>query len=141
MSYTDIEQELNNITDSLEQELRAAGAIGPDGKVINQDAFNKIIEEKITQCNVISMRMEASGKRFDANSANIIGARIDFLRTIQESQSLTPFARTEPKREEELIQQFENKKRTESFVLGSKLVNRLKGIFRRNPTQVNDRGK
>ncbi|MBR4806664.1 MAG: hypothetical protein IKZ64_02475 [Alphaproteobacteria bacterium] len=141
MVYTDTEQELNAITDNLEDELYTAGAISPEGKVINVKLFNQIIDEKITECNAISARMEASGKRFDANSANIIGARIEFLRAIKDAQSLTPFAKSEPKREDEIIQNYEKKKKTDTFVRGGKIINTFRRIFRRNSTQDYGRGK
>ncbi|MBO4746047.1 MAG: hypothetical protein J5613_03185 [Alphaproteobacteria bacterium] len=141
MVYTDTEQELNAITDNLEDELYTAGAISPEGKVINVKLFNQIIDEKITECNAISARMEASGKRFDANSANIIGARIEFLRAIKDAQSLTPFAKSEPQHEDEIIQNFENQKKTDRFLKGSKILGVFKRIFRGKPAQNHVRGK
>lgn len=146
MSYIDVEQELNHITDSLEEELRAIGVIDADGKVIITapgalEVFNQIIDKKIDECSRIRTQMEVSGKRFDANSANIIEARIEFLRTIRGAQSVKAFASSEPSHEKEVIQKFETKKKTKSFLDGNKIVGTLKKIFHGNSQQAQGRNK
>ena len=135
MSYIDTERELNKITDSLETELRLAGAIDAGGHSINKNAFNRIIDEKIKKCFALSAEMEESGKRFDANSANIIGARIDFLRTIKGIQSLTTHKKQEIDRETQIIEKNNRKKETNGFLDG------IKKLFRKNPTLAKGHSK
>lgn len=135
MSYIDIEQELDKITDSLKTELYMAGVFDANGNVKNKTRFNRIIDEKIDACNAISAKIEASGKRFDANSANIIGARIDFLRTIKGAQSLAPHTKQRTDREDKIIKKVETKQETNGFLNG------IKKLFRKNPAPAQERSK
>lgn len=127
MLYIDVKQELDKIMCNLKQELLKAGAINSAEKLIDKNEFNRIIDEKIDKCNVIYAQIEASGKRFDANSANIIGANIDFLRTIKANESLNIVATNESDRENKIIEKFQNKKATNGFLGG------MKKLFCKNP--------
>ena len=48
---------------------------------------------------------------------------------------------TKQKREDEIIQNYEKKKKTDTFVRGGKIINTFRRIFRRNSTQDYGRGK
>ena len=88
--YTDTEKQLNKITDSLEQELLKAKAIDKDGRVIDAKKFDKMIDEKIAQCNEVLATTEKDGVTTDLYGANIAYARIDRLEKMKKHHTINP---------------------------------------------------
>ncbi len=65
MSYIDIEEQLNNITDNLHEKLMQAGAIDETGKTVDRAKFDQVIKNMIDEIIPISRDLEL--KRYDAN--------------------------------------------------------------------------
>lgn len=120
---SDLDKQLNKITDDMKQELYRISAVDADGRVLNKSEFNRIIDEKINICYNMVQELEKSGKRFAANDNNKIFSTIDLLRTIKGSQSLNPYASQGPDREKAIIEKYERKK---PFLEG------LKNLFTKN---------
>lgn len=77
--YKKIEAELNAITDNLESELKAANAIDKDGRATDIKKFNKIIDDKIAQCNAVLATTERDGVTINRYGANLAFNRIAIL--------------------------------------------------------------
>ena len=88
--YTDIEKELNKITDNLKNELLAKQAIDESGRATNVAIFNQILTGKIAQCQAILASTEKDGVTTDLYGANIAHARINWLETMKKHLSLQP---------------------------------------------------
>lgn len=88
--YTDIEQQLNKITDGLKQELLGAKAIDESGHATDVKKFNQILGEKIAQCNAILATTEKDGVTQDLYGAKIAYARVDILKKMKELGTIVP---------------------------------------------------
>ena len=108
MSYQDIEQQLNQITNELNTHLKFTGIVDSDGKAVNIEEFNRLVENAITDCFKIAANLELE-PRFDANSNNIVQSRIQFLRDMQKNKSISPDINPEQDYEQEIIEKNTNK--------------------------------
>ena len=115
--YTDIEKQLNKITDTLKQELLAANAIDEAGHATDVKKFNEIIDAKIAQLNEIMATTEKDGVTIDRYGANIAGNRIDRLEQIKEHNVLSPETSWIEKEEKSTARKSE---KTSAFNMGIK---------------------
>ncbi|MBP5485368.1 MAG: hypothetical protein J6Y07_01535 [Alphaproteobacteria bacterium] len=135
MSYLDIEKQLNEITDNLRQNLEKAGAINKEGDTIDRAKFEKVIDDMISK--IIPIRRQLELERYDANSANIVESRMEWLRTIKNAHSIRYPEHISDEREEKILKapQKDYGRLTEVFKDGAKLVTRLFGFQRGKPQQ------
>jgi len=137
MSYLDIEEQLNKITDDLRQELERAGAIDKNGETIDYAKFDGVIENLVDKIIPISRELELG--RYDANSRNLVESRIAWLREIKNAHSVAYPTNLSDGKEEEIIQKTKSKSPS-AFTKGTGLVHRLFGFQRRVP-QKSGHGK
>ena len=130
MSYVDIEEQLNKITDNLRQKLERAGAIDENGKTVDSAKFDRVIENMVDEIIPISRELELG--RYDANSRNIVESRIARLRGIKNAHSIAYPTNLSDGKEEEIIQKTKSKS-PNAFTKGTGLVHRLFGFQRRIP--------
>lgn len=139
--YTNIEKQLNTITDNLKQELLAAKAIDKSGHATDIKKFNEIIDEKIMQCNEILATTEEDGVTVDQYGANIAFARISRLANMKTTGTITPEAIWQGK--EEIMPEKTssgNSKKTGAFNSGvSRFIAKIQSVFRPSKTSGNDR--
>ncbi|MBQ6027155.1 MAG: hypothetical protein IJL21_01200 [Alphaproteobacteria bacterium] len=133
MSYIDIEEQLNNITDNLHEKLMQAGAIDETGKTVDRAKFDQVIKNMIDEIIPISRDLEL--KRYDANSRNIVESRIAWLRKIKNAKSLAWPTNITDGREENSIQKAVHNS-PDSYNRGTQLLHRLFGFQRRTPQKL-----
>lgn len=130
MSYIDIEEQLNQITDGLRQKLEQAGAIDKNGKTVDSAKFDWVIENMVDEIIPISRELEL--KLYDANSRNLLESRLAWLREIKNAHSIAYPTNLSDGKEEEIIQKTKSKSPS-AFTKGTGLVHRLFGFQRRIP--------
>ena len=121
MSYLDIEEQLDQITDDLRQKLEQAGAIDKNGKTIDSAKFDGVIENLVDEIIPISRELELG--RYDANSRNIVESRIAWLRKIKNAHSIAYPTNLSDGKEEEIMQDIakhKTKRSPEVFKTGVK---------------------
>ncbi len=133
MSYIDIEEQLNNITDNLHEKLMQAGAIDETGKTVDRAKFDQVIKNMIDEIIPISRDLEL--KRYDANSRNIVESRIAWLREIKNAKSLAWPTNITDGREENSIQKAVHNSPA-GYNRGTQLLHRLFGFQRRTPQKL-----
>ncbi len=138
--YTDIEKELNKITDNLKNELLAKQAIDESGRATNVAIFNQILTGKIAQCQAILASTEKDGVTTDLYGANIAHARINWLETMKKHLSLQP--QSEWQNEEEPGMNFtpddNQEKKKNAFLRG---ISNLLQMFRPSRTNSNENNR
>lgn len=103
MSYQDIEQRLNEITDKMTKILKNKGFVDQSGKAVRVSEFNALVKKAIKDCMEISKENELSG-HIDTTASNVIEARIQSLREMLENQSLSVGMNIEPEYEQDMIE-------------------------------------
>ena len=78
--YKELEKQLGAITSSLKSELSQAKAIDKDGRAIDVEKFNEIIDAKLERLyEFLETKTVKDGVTIDKYGANIIHAQIDSL--------------------------------------------------------------
>lgn len=131
----DIEKQLNAITDNLKAELLAAKAIDEQGKTINIEKFNEILDKKIEQLNKIVATTEKDGVTTNRYDANLAFGRVDFIEKIKKSGTIDPYSKW-IEREEPGIKSTRAEKTQKTNALNAgikKLMAKMRSAFTKKP--------
>ena len=106
MSYIDIEKQLNQIFNDLQKKMRDEKIVDQKDKAVNIEEFDRLIDEAISKCFEMLKELELS-RHYDANSNNIIFARIESLRAMKENGGLIVYV--EKPFDEEIVKEDKKK--------------------------------
>jgi len=135
--YTDIEKQLNEITDNLKEELLAANAIDETGRAIDVKTFNQMINAKIKELNTILATTEKDGVTVDRYGSNITYNRISMLEQMKKQRTLSPDSTWFNREEKGAVKKSE---KTSAFNLGiKKLFSMFQSKTRNVSSNTNDR--
>ncbi|MFQ6703853.1 MAG: hypothetical protein ACLRFP_02100 [Alphaproteobacteria bacterium] len=89
MEHIDVEKKIHKIRQALSNELKQANAIDENGKSINDELFDRIIDAKINEINQLEpMVVDEMGVARDRYAANIFMYQIQLLNEMKKNHSL-----------------------------------------------------
>ena len=132
--YTDIEKQLNKITDNLKTSLIDLKAIDEEGNAADMEKFNSLLDEKIAQCEAVLATTEQDGVTKDLYGANIAHARIEWLKNIKKYRTLNP---TTKWHEEDIGEKKARSEKTKKISIFNSGICKLFSMFQSKTRNIN----
>ena len=96
MEHIDIEQKIHKIRESLVSELKRLGAIDENGKAKDENAFDRVLDEKIKEINALEpMVSDETGVSKDRYATNIFFHQLELLNEMRKSKTINIDANAE----------------------------------------------
>ena len=89
MEHIEVENKIKNIVDSLIPELKRLNAIDESGHATDEEAFNRVINEKINELNALEpLVSDESGVAKDRYAANIFFHNLELLNNMRKNKTV-----------------------------------------------------
>ncbi len=96
MEHIDVENKIKSIRDSLTEELKRLNAIDESGHATDEDAFNRIMDEKIKEMDALEpLVADEYGVVKDRYAANIFFHQIELMNEMRKNKNINIDANAE----------------------------------------------